>query len=213
MVGDDANLVMVEILKQLLEIIRNMQNKNYYKDKTKVPKQPKIKFGKMSKKDFDKLKKAGNEFKYVKVPKDKLEELEKTAKDLGVSFFATELTEGNNAVIAVPAQYTNELSEAAKYVIGSIMKNDSEAVVIKDGSSKIAEEDMGLVSDILQNHDIPVYSFQSADGKYINVVPKEFDGQYEAAIEEFKALKKQLDNIEVPINDTLMYLTARQYRG
>lgn len=197
MVGDDANLVMVELLKQLLEIIRNMQNKNYYKDKTKAPKQPKIKFGKMSKKDFNKLKKAGNEFKYVKVPKDKLEELEKTAKDLGVSFFATELTEGNNAVIAVPAQYTNELSEAAKYVIGSIMKNDPEAVVIKDGSSKIDEEDMRLVSDILQNHDIPVYSFQSVDGKYINVVPKEFDGQYEAAIEEFKALKKQLDNIEV----------------
>lgn len=199
MVGDDANIVFIEFLKQLLEIIKILSSgKNGIpKDKTKTPKQPKIKFGNLTKKDFDKLKKAGIDFKYITVPKEKLEELKMTAKDIGGSFFSTQLVDGNNAVIAVPSQLMDAVDAAVRHVTAELMKNDPSSLIVKDGKEKIDEEDMKLTTDILRSHDIPVYSFKSNDGKYMNVVPREFDGQYEAAVNEAKAIKKQLDGIEV----------------
>ncbi len=199
MIGDDANIVFIEFLKQLLEIIRNMSsNRNSYpKEKNKTPKQPKIKFGSLSKKDFDKLKRAGLDFKYVTLPREKLAELENTAKDIGGSFFATQLTEGNNAVIAVPSQYINEVNAALKHIAAEQMKDDPTSLLIKDGTKKISAEDMGLTANVLRSHDIPVYSFKSSDGTYMNVVPKEFNRQYEAAIKESIDLKNQLAGIEV----------------
>ena len=46
MVGDDANIVFIEFLKQLLEIIKILSNgrNGVQKDKSKAPKQPKIRF-------------------------------------------------------------------------------------------------------------------------------------------------------------------------
>lgn len=199
MVGDDANIVFIEFLKQLLEIIKILSSgKNgVQKDKTKAPKQPKIKFGNLTKKDFDRLKKAGIDFKYITVPKEKVEELKTTAKGIGGSFFSTQLIDGNNAVIAVPSQLMGEVNAAVQHVTAEQMKNDPSSLIVKDGNGKINEEDMKLTTDVLRSHDIPVYSFKSNDGKYMNVVPREFDGQYEAAVNEAKAVKKQLDGIEV----------------
>ncbi len=199
MVGDDANIVFIEFLKQLLEIIKILSNgKNgVQKDKSKAPKQPKIRFGSLSKKDFEKLKKAGIDFKYLTLPKEKLAELEKTAKDIGGSFFSTQLVDGNNAVIAVPSQLMGEIDTAIKHVTADHMKNNPSSLVVKDGNGKIGEEDMKLTTDVLRSHDIPVYSFKSSDGNYMNVVPREFDGQYEAALKEVADIKKQLKEIEV----------------
>lgn len=199
MVGDDANIVFIEFLKQLLEIIKILSNgKNgVQKDKSKAPKQPKIRFGSLTKKDFDKLKKAGLDFKYLTLPKEKLAELEKTAKDIGGSFFSTQLVDGNNAVIAVPSQLMGEIDAAIKHVTAEHMKNAPTSLIVKDGNGKIGEEDMKLTTDVLRSHDIPVYSFKSTDGKYMNVVPREFDGQYEAAMKEVLEIKKHLDKIEV----------------
>lgn len=199
MVGDDANIVFIEFLKQLLEIIKILSNgrNGAPKDKSKAPKQPKIRFGSLSKKDFEKLKKAGIDFKYLTLPKEKLAELEKTAKDIGGSFFSTRLADGNNAVIAVPSQLMGEIDTAIKHVTADHMKNNPSSLVVKDGNGKIDEEDMKLTTDVLRSHDIPVYSFKSSDGNYMNVVPREFDGQYEAAMKEVLEIKKQLKEIEV----------------
>ncbi|MDE7295514.1 MAG: hypothetical protein K2N72_13910 [Oscillospiraceae bacterium] len=199
MLGDDANIVFIEFLKQLLEIIKILSNgKNgVQRDKTKVPKQPKIRFGSLTKKDFEKLKKAGIDFKYLTFPKEKLAELERTAKDIGGSFFSTQLMDGNNAVIAVPSQLMGEIDAAIKHITAEQMKNSPTSLIVKDGNGKISEEDMKLTTDVLRSHDIPVYSFKSSDGKYMNVVPREFDGQYEAAMKEVLEIKKQLKEIEV----------------
>lgn len=199
MVGDDANIVFIEFLKQLLEIIRNMSSgKNSFpRDKSKTPKQPKIKFGSLTKKDFNKLKKAGVDFKYITIPKEKLDELKSTAKDIGGSFFATQLTDSNNAVIAVPSQLMEAVDAAVTHIAAEHMKKDPNALIVKDGNGKINEEDMKLTTDVIRSHDIPIYSFKSNDGKYMNVVPREFDGQYEAAIKEAKGISEQLKNIEI----------------
>ncbi len=41
----------------------------------------------------------------------------------------------------------------------SMMKETPSAVSIKDGASKISEEDMPLVTDIMRWYDIPMFSF------------------------------------------------------
>ena len=165
MLGDDANIVFVELLKQLLEILRNIsysQNKQP-KVRDRSSKEPKVKFGKLLKKDFEKLKKAGHSFQYVAVPKDKLD----------------------------------EINAALKHITAEQLKKDPNSLIIKDGTEKIAEEDIKLTTDILRSHDIPVYTFKSADGSYMNIVPSGFNGQYEKALAECKEIKKHLENIEV----------------
>lgn len=90
-----------------------------------------------------------------------------------------------------------EIDTAIKHVTADHMKNNPSSLIVKDGNGKIGEEDMKLTTDVLRSHDIPVYSFKSSDGKYMNVVPREFDGQYEAAMKEVLEIKKQLKEIEV----------------
>ncbi|MCM1524501.1 MAG: hypothetical protein NC120_08605, partial [Ruminococcus sp.] len=195
MVGNDANIVFIEFLKQLLEILKLISS-----DKTgraKTAKIPKIKFGNLRKKDFEKLKKAGLDFKYLTVPKEKLSDLEKTAKSIGGAFFATQMTDGKNAVIAVPTSLMGEMDAAVKHLAAEQMKNDPGSIILKNGVQKTNAEDMKLTADVLRSHDIPVYSFKASDGKFMNAVPKEFEGQYEAAVKEAGEIKKQLDKIEI----------------
>lgn len=195
MVGDDANIVFIEFLKQLLEILKLISSNKV--NRARTARLPKIKFGKLKKKDFEKLKKAGLDFKYLTIPKEKLADLEKTAKDIGGAFFATQMTDGNNAVIAVPSSLMGEIDAAVKHLAAEQMKNDPGSIILKNGVQKINAEDMKLTADVLRSHDIPVYSFKASDGNFMNAVPREFEGQYEAAVKEAAEIKKQLEKIEV----------------
>lgn len=199
MLGDDANIVFSELLKRLLEILKTLaENKN--KGRTEVgsgAKLPKVKSGKISKKQFEKLKNSGMIFKYITVPKEKIEMLEKSVAELGGSMFTAKPENGNNAVIAVPQSQMQIVDAALKNVIADTVKGDPEALNIKDGTKKIDESDMKIASDVLRSYDIPVYSFRAADGKYMNVVPKEFDGQYEAAVREAKEISEYIKNVEI----------------
>lgn len=199
MLGDDASLTFMELLKQILEILRAMLQGSSRggAERNKESRKPRIKVGKLSKRDFNKLKNAGMNFNYVTLPKDKLAELEKGVKELGGSFFATKLENGNNAVIAVPQQYIDLVNAAMKHLVADEMSKNPEKLKLKDGEAKVSEEDMKLTIDVLRSHDIPVYSFKSSDGKYMNVVPDEFNGQYEAAMQEVKEISEQLKNIEI----------------
>lgn len=131
------------------------------------------------------------------IPKDKLAQLEKDVKKLGGSFFATKVENGNNAIVAVPQQYMELVSTAMRHIVADEMCTNPEKLKLKDGAAKVSEEDMKLTADILRSHDIPVYSFKSADGKYMNVVPDEFDGQYEAAMKEVREISEKVKNIEI----------------
>ncbi len=198
MIGEDASKATLDLIMKLLDILKSfIELFNRGSSKSQEPKKPKIKVGKLSKKDFKKLINAGTNFGYLTFPKEKLAELEKAVKELGGSFFATKMENGNNAVIAVPQQYVDLVNAAMQHVVADVMKSDPNALKIKGGADKIDEADMKLTADILRSHDIPVYSFKSADGKYMNVVPDEFDGQYEAAIKEAKGISEQLKNIEI----------------
>ena len=196
MVGDDACSTFVELLKRILDIIVSMEESR--KGAGKVKNQyPKIKYGKLSKQNFAKLQKAGTEFKFVTVPTDKLSDIEANVLKMGGSYFRTEIGESNNAVLAVPASQLDLLQTAMKYVVGKEMEKTPENIIVKDGSDLIPAEDIELVHKVLEKYDIPVISFKTSDDKYMNFVPKEFDGQYRKAIHEAEELKKETENIEV----------------
>lgn len=197
MLGDDASMAFMELIKRILDILKAVTDGNRGSVKSGEPKKPKIKIGKLSRKDFTKLRDSGTNFGYVTIPKEKLPQLERDVKRLGGSFFATKVENGNNAIVAVPQQYMELVSTAMRHIVANEICTDPDKLKIKDGAAKVSEEDMKLTANILQSHDIPVYSFKAADGKYMNVVPDEFDGQYEAAMKEVKEISDKIKNIEI----------------
>ncbi|MGN0553782.1 MAG: hypothetical protein ACI4I1_10380 [Oscillospiraceae bacterium] len=192
MIGDDACTTLLQLLKMLLEIIEKRSN-----GREKSAKPPKVKVGKLSKRNFKKLMKNGTEMKYVSVPADKLPEIEDALKKLNGSYFNAQLGDNKTAVLAVPANQLDLVNSALKHVVGQTLANDPNSIKVKDGANLIDKEDMGIVNDVLNKYDIPVITFKTADDKYMNVVSSEYEGQYNSAMKEVKDLKKQLDNIEV----------------
>lgn len=197
MIGDDACSTFVELLKRILDIVSDIEKEKRRGEGYQKKDTPKIKVGKLSKANFAKLQKAGADFKFVTVPANKLAEIEETVKKMGGSYFNAEVGDNNNAVLAVPASQLDLLNMAMKHVVANELAENSENIIVKDGKDLIDAEDIGLVSRVMNKYDIPVVTFRTEDNKYMNVVPKEYEGQYSKALSEAEKIKKQVGNIEV----------------
>ncbi len=197
MIGDDACSTFVALLKSILDIVSSIEKEKNRANASKKPDVPKIKVGKLSKQHFEKLQKAGAEFKYITVPAEKLSEIEKTVRKMGGSYFNAQVGDNNNAVLAVPASQLDLLNMAMKHIVANDIAENSDRIIVKDGKDLIDAEDMGIVDRVMNKYDIPVISFKTDEGKYMNVVPKEYDGQYSKAMAEAEQVKKQVGNIEV----------------
>lgn len=197
MIGDDVCSTFVALLKSILDIVSSIEKEKNRANAAKKPNVPKIKVGKLSKQHFGKLQKAGAEFKYITVPAEKLSEIEKTVRKMGGSYFNAQVGDNNNAVLAVPASQLDLLNMAMKHVVANELAENSDKIIVKDGKDLIDSEDIGLVSRIMNKYDIPVITFKTEDDKYMNVVPKEYEGQYSKALSEAEQVKKEVGNIEV----------------
>lgn len=197
MVSDDACTAFVELLKRILDIINDIEKEKRRGEAYQKKDTPKIKVGKLSKANFAKLQKAGADFKFVTVPANKLAEIEETVKKMGGSYFNAEVGDNKNAVLAVPASQLDLLNMAMKHVVANELAENSDKIIVKDGKDLIDAEDIGLVSRIMNKYDIPVITFKTEDDKYMNVVPKEYEGQYSKALSEAEQIKNEVGNIEV----------------
>ncbi len=197
MIGDDACSTFVALLKSILDIVSSIEKEKNRANAAKKPDVPKIKVGKLSKQHFEKLQKAGTEFKYITVPAEKLPEIEKTVRKMGGSYFNAQVGDNNNAVLAVPASQLDLLNMAMKHIVANDIAENSDRIIVKDGNDLIDAEDMGIVDRVMNKYDIPVISFKTDEGKYMNVVPKEYEGQHSKALAEAEQVKKQVGNIEV----------------
>lgn len=197
MIGDDACSTFVALLKSILDIVSSIEKEKNRANAAKKPDVPKIKVGKLSKQHFEKLQKAGAEFKYITVPAEKLSEIEKTVRKIGGSYFNAQVGDNNSAVLAVPASQLDLLNMAMKHIVANDIAENSDRIIVKDGNDLIDAEDMGIVNRVMNKYDIPVISFKTDEGKYMNVVPKEYDGQYSKALAEAEQVKKEVGNIEV----------------
>ena len=197
MIGDDACSTFVELLKRILDIVSDIEKEKRRGEDYQKKDTPKIKVGKLSKSNFAKLQKAGADFKFVTVPANKLAEIEETVKKMGGSYFNAEVGDNNNAVLAVPASQLDLLNMAMKHVVANELAENSENIIVKDGKDLIDAEDIGIISRVMNKYDIPVITFKTEDNKYMNVVPKEYEGQYSKALSEAEQIKNEVDNIEV----------------
>ena len=197
MIGDDACSTFVALLKSILDIVSSIEKEKNRANAAKKPDVPKIKVGKLSKQHFEKLQKAGAEFKYITVPAEKLSEIEKTVRKMGGSYFNAQVGDNNNAVLAVPASQLDLLNMAMKHIVANDIAENSDRIIVKDGNDLIDAEDMGIVDRVMNKYDIPVITFKTDSDMYMNVVPKEYDGQYSKAMAEAEQVKKQVGNIEV----------------
>ena len=197
MIGDDACSTFVELLKRILDIVSDIEKEKRRGEGYQKKDTPKIKVGKLSKANFAKLQKAGADFKFVTVPANKLAEIEETVKKMGGSYFNAEVGDDNNAVLAVPASQLDLLNMAMKHVVANELAENSENIIVKDGKDLIDAEDIGIISRVMNKYDIPVITFKTEDNKYMNVVPKEYEGQYSKALSEAEQIKNEVDNIEV----------------
>lgn len=197
MIGDDACSVCASLIQKLLEFITNMERNRQYKKDARSPKQPKIKTGKLSKKCFNKLQQAGMSFEYMPVPKELMPQFEAAMKKMGGTFFTGGIEDNNNIFVAIPASQRNLSALAAQHMLSKEIENKPDAFILKDGNNKISEEEMRITSDVMNAYDIPMFAFKTDDGKYMTVVPKEFEGQYVKAMEDVKQQLKEINNIDV----------------
>ena len=196
MVGDDACTTFIELLKRMMDIFSSMEERKRNQAGKKI-KPPKIKLGKLSKSNFRKLQKAGFDIKYVTVPAEKSAEVEENLLKMSGSFFKTEVGDSNNAVFAVPASQIDMIQSALKHAVAKDLQENPDKIAVKDGKDLIDTEDIGLVRRVMTDHDIPVVTFKNDDDKYMNFVPKEFEGQYSKALKEAQEIKKLVDGIDV----------------
>ena len=197
MVSDDACTTFVELLKRILDIINDIEKDKLKGKEIRGKAIPKIKAGKLSKAEFNKLQKAGSEFKFVTVPADRLDEVEKNVIKMGGSYFNAQVGDSNSAVLAVPAGQLDLLNMAMKHIVAEDISANPDKITVKDGDELISAEDMGLVDRVLNKYDIPVITFKTDSEKYMNVIPSEYEGQYAKALSEAEKIKKEVGGIEV----------------
>ena len=197
MVGDDACSVCASLIQKLLEFISNMErNKQFLKD-SQPPKKPKIKTGKLSKKNFEKLQQLGMSFEYLPVSKNLMPQFEAAMKKMGGTFFTGGIEDNNSVYVAIPAAQRNMATLASQHMLSKEIEIKPDSFILKDGNDKISEEEMKVTSDIMSSYDIPLFAFKTDDGKYMTVVPKEFEGQYIEAMKDVREQLKEIHNIDI----------------
>lgn len=211
MVGDDACSVCASLIQKLLEFIANMERNRQYRKDAKPPKQPKIKTGKLSKKNFEKLQQLGMNFEYLPISKNLMPQFEAAMKKMGGTFFTGGIEDSNSVYVAIPAAQRNMAALAAQHMLSKEIEIKPDGFILKDGNDKISEEEMKVTSDIMSSYDIPLFAFKTDDGKYMTVVPKEFEGQYIEAMKDVREQLKEINNIDVVRYDQFSPLDKPEY--
>ncbi len=211
MVGDDACSVCASLIQKLLEFIANMERNRQYRKDAKPPKQPKIKTGKLSKKNFEKLQQLGMNFEYLPVSKNLMPQFEAVMKKMGGTFFTGGIEDNNSVYVAIPAAQRNMATLASQHMLSKEIEIKPDGFILKDGNNKVSEEEMRITSDIMNSYDIPLFAFKTDDDRYMTIVPKEFKGQYIKAMKDVREQLKEINNIDVVRYDQFSPLDKPEY--
>lgn len=168
-----------------------------------------IAFGRMNEAEYKVFADSG-EMSIQHIPKDSLDHIENFSKKVGAKYFVIEDANSDMATICVPQKYTQQFNEVIKCTIGEQMKQNENSFVT-NMNNRVKAEDISVVDEVLDSCMIPVYKFQADDDR-INVVPKEFEGQYNSAIEMAKELKDKLNFVDIDFYNQTSPLDELDYR-
>lgn len=217
MIGEDSVNSTIEmthkLMSILLELLKLLNNRRGDRQRgvpgTVKEKKAKVKFGEMTFPEYKKMLAEGEKMRTVNVHSEKMNELKELSKVMGGKYWVLE-TGGNTNILSVPEKYFPQLQDVLGILEQRQLSKNPGSLSVKDGSELIKKEDMELVSSVLDYYDIPAASFQKQGGDYMNIVPKEFDGQYKAAMETAENLKKEMENIEITLFDETLPLENLQ---
>ena len=136
-------------------------------------------------------------FEYMPVPKELMPQFEAAMKKMGGTFFTGGIEDNNSVYVAIPAAQRNMATLASQHMLSKEIEIKPDSFILKDGNDKISEEEMKVTSDIMSSYDIPLFAFKTDDGKYMTVVPKEFEGQYIEAMKDVREQLKEIHNIDI----------------
>lgn len=225
MIGEDSVNASIEmthklmaILLELLKMINNRRSDRAQGVQAAgKEKKQKVKFGEMTFPEYKKMLADGEKMRTVNIHSEKMDELKELSKIMGGRYLVLE-TGGNTNILSVPEKYFPQLQDILSVMEQRQLSKNPGSLSVKDGSELIKKDDMELVSSVLDYYDIPAVSFQKQGGDYMNIVPKEFDGQYKAAMETAANLKNDMENIEITFfdgtlpaaNEKIIEVTAEQ---
>lgn len=194
---DDASNATLALLLKLLDIIKAIaqeRERNYNRSNNRE-KTKKVHFGKMNLHKYKSMLKHGEQFQTIDVHKSDMAEISKYAKMLGAEYADIHIGEDNIVTLAVQPQYFSQLNKAIELIAKEKIKE--ETVVVKKGSQLISAENVDIVKETLRYNDIPTYSFVNKDGSCMNIVPKEYEGRYDAAVQSALKLKENIKAIDI----------------
>lgn len=199
-VGDEsakiASSAMEVLLHFLIRLLEKEEQKSRYgrNELSRSDKKAKIKIGELSKHNYNKMMKKGEQFRMVEVPTKCLEDLERYANKLGASYYVLE-SNGVRTLAAVSEKSFAQFSDALKMTTKDILSSNS--VNVMNGDNLILAEQKKIAEEIFSAHDIPIYSFESKDGSLMNVVPKEYSGQYKAALKMLEEASESVKDVKI----------------
>lgn len=222
--GDDFMSSMAtsseKLINTILAIIKAVESHKKYKmemsimksqlEKAKPVDNSKVTFGKMTEKEYNAIK-GSESISLQYVESSKLGIIEEYAKKLGAKYFVFE-NDGVKAGIAVPDKYISQFNNVIKVALEKQLSENDNSLVVNDNDKIIKAEDKLIVDEVMNFHELPVYKFDVGEDR-MNVVPKEYEGQYYAALNEAYGIKEQLNNMEITFfeqQDTS--ITALDYR-
>ena len=199
--NNDAFSVLLQIFKAIMEWAakcedRKMRDKQFKKEHPDKPKKPKITHGRLNEKAYRNMLANEKEFSPIAIDNKKIDEISKALDGIGATYFIGS-NNGNTALLLVPKSQTDLANTAIKQVIDKQLTKDPKSLSIKNETKRIEAEDFGLVSDVMEQYDIPVQFFKDKDGKYVGIFPSEYETQYKAALKEAYKIRDNVENIEV----------------
>lgn len=168
-----------------------------------------IVFGRMTEAEYKAYADSG-EVSIQHIPQESMDNIEVFSKKIGAKYFAIEDVNSDRVTVAVPQKYTQQFNEVIKCVIGEQMKQNENSFVTNT-NNLVKAEDINIVDEVIDSCMIPVYKFQVGEDR-MNVVPKEFEGQYNSAVEIAKGLKEKLNFVDIDFYNQTSPLDELDYR-
>lgn len=191
----------IELLfKLLFKLIDREKSRHQIASQTKE-KKPQVKIGELSEKTYNGLLKQGEKFRMIDVPADKLDEIKSYASMVGATYHAFK-SDDKTAMVAVSEKAFQQFEDAIKQVTKAQLSGNKDTVMVMKDENLIPAEQVKLAKDTLYAYDIPVFSFSDKDGRCMNIVPKEYIGQYKAAMTEVSEAMKSVQSVKIADFDT-----------
>ena len=216
MLAEKLFQAIMEIIKMMKDNQKNglelenlkMQNEHLKKQYGAEKLDAKITFGEMNRKEFEAIKGIEN-LNVQYVPKESLPIIAEYSEKLGAKYFTLE-DYGDVATVVVPDKYIAQFNNVLKAVAEKQLNADKDSLIVMNNENLIKGIDKDLADDVMDYYGLPVYKFDVGEDR-MNIVPKEYKGRYDAALEEMSKVKAEMKGFDIEVFNQTQDLNTIDY--